>query len=66
MMGKEGHIQLSNYGRTQSIMSHCCSQSYVAPELTVSSAVDWWGVGVCIFKMLTGTLVRDFILWKLF
>ncbi|KAI8987226.1 kinase-like domain-containing protein [Pilobolus umbonatus] len=57
-----GHIKLTDFGFAKRIdkmtWTVCGTPDYIAPEIILSrgytKAVDWWGLGVLLFEMITG------------
>ncbi|KAG8230392.1 hypothetical protein J437_LFUL009865, partial [Ladona fulva] len=67
LLDKDGHIKIADfglckeditYGRTT--RSFCGTPEYLAPEVVEDNyygvAVDWWGMGVLMYEMMTGRL----------
>jgi serine/threonine protein kinase len=68
LLDHEGHLLLTDFGlsKVSSSESRCSSllgtPGYMAPEVLCDdgseygAAVDWWGVGILAFELLTGNL----------
>ncbi|KDR04209.1 Ribosomal protein S6 kinase alpha-4 [Zootermopsis nevadensis] len=68
LIDSEGHIAITDFGLTKSFLSYtkknrayswCGTPSYMAPEMIDSETgygieVDWWGVGLICYEMLSG------------
>ena len=62
----EGHVKICDFGLskdgvskpTEGAMSLCGTPEYLAPEVLDrkghGTCVDWWGLGMVLFEMLTG------------
>jgi len=67
MLDREGHIKITDFGLCKedvnygdSTTTFCGTPEYLAPEVIEDSdygrAVDWWGVGVVMYEMISGML----------
>jgi len=67
MLDRFGHIKITDFGLCKedvkfgdSTSTFCGTPEYLAPEVIEDSAygnsVDWWGVGVVMFEMISGML----------
>lgn len=67
MLDRHGHIKITDFGLCKEQMNHgdstttfCGTPEYLAPEVIEDSdygrAVDWWGVGVVMYEMISGML----------
>jgi RAC serine/threonine-protein kinase len=67
MLDHEGHIKITDFGLCKedvnfgdSTGTFCGTPEYLAPEVIEDSdygrAVDWWGVGVVMYEMISGVL----------
>ncbi|KAG5180123.1 putative protein kinase [Tribonema minus] len=66
ILDMEGHIKLADFGLAKTGVRHsahgatslCGTPEYLSPEILNrrghGTAVDWWGLGMVIFEMLTG------------
>jgi serine/threonine protein kinase len=66
LLDANGHIKLADFGlakdnvheATHGATSACGTPAYLSPEVvnkqTHGTAVDWWGLGMVTFEMLTG------------
>jgi serine/threonine protein kinase len=66
LLDRDGHLKLGDFGlakdnvteATQGAQSVCGTPEYMAPEVINKSghgtAVDWWGLGMLMYEMLTG------------
>lgn len=62
LIDQRGHVKLTDFGFAKTVphktWTVCGTPDYLAPEIIRSKgytkAVDWWGLGVLIFEMLTG------------
>ena len=66
VIDNEGHIKLTDFGLSKSNFEQnqkntiCGTMKYIAPE-TISGkkysfSIDWWGLGIIIYRMLTAKL----------
>jgi serine/threonine protein kinase len=68
LLDSDGHIAVADYGlskefdpdkKRQRTYSLCGTNEYMAPEVHRckghSMTVDWWSIGIAIYKMLTGS-----------
>ena len=66
LLAPDGHLKLVDFGLGKAAPAGqsgpCCSQDYCAPEVfgatQAPASADFWALGVALFKMLTGLLVR--------
>jgi len=67
LLDQEGHIKITDFGLSKEEMTFgattttfCGTPEYLAPEVLEDSeygrAVDWWGLGVIMFEMMTSKL----------
>jgi RAC serine/threonine-protein kinase len=67
MLDREGHIKITDFGLCKeninsgdATSTFCGTPEYLAPEVIEDSeygqSVDWWGVGVVMFEMISGQL----------
>jgi RAC serine/threonine-protein kinase len=67
MLDRDGHIKITDFGlckenitAADATTTFCGTPEYLAPEVIEDSeygrAVDWWGVGVVMYEMITGML----------
>jgi len=67
MLDREGHIKITDFGlckeeihKGDATTTFCGTPEYLAPEVIEDSdygqSVDWWGVGVVCFEMISGQL----------
>lgn len=67
LLDKDGHIKIADFGLCKEDMkwgnttkTFCGTPEYLAPEVLDDSdynrAVDWWGVGVVMYEMMSGRL----------
>ena len=67
MLDRDGHIKITDFGlckenitASDATTTFCGTPEYLAPEVIEDSeygrAVDWWGVGVVMYEMITGML----------
>jgi serine/threonine protein kinase len=65
LIDEDGHVKLTDFGVAKLGMAansttgtFCGTPEYMAPEMVKgvphTRAVDWWGLGVLVFEMLTG------------
>jgi len=62
MLTATGHVKLVDFGLAKFVIGQtytCCgTPEYMAPEVIANEghcrAVDWWGLGVLIFELMTG------------
>jgi serine/threonine protein kinase len=67
LLSADGHIAIADYGLSKKFLSYrkkhhtysaCGTPQYIAPEVIEEGGhgteVDWWGVGVIAYEMLTG------------
>mmetsp|Transcript_13376 Transcript_13376/g.13295 ORF Transcript_13376/g.13295 Transcript_13376/m.13295 type:complete len:164 (+) Transcript_13376:32-523(+) len=66
IIGKDGHVKLTDFGLSKDNFSEdqehtiCGTIKYIAPEAIAghpyNHMVDWWSLGIIIYRMLTGKL----------
>uniref|UniRef100_A0A4W5RLF6 Protein kinase cAMP-dependent X-linked catalytic subunit n=1 Tax=Hucho hucho TaxID=62062 RepID=A0A4W5RLF6_9TELE len=69
LLDSEGHIRLTDFGFAKKLSDRtwtlCGTPEYLAPEVIQSKghgrAVDWWALGILIFEMLAGDLIKKFL-----
>uniref|UniRef100_A0A8C5QGB6 Uncharacterized protein n=1 Tax=Leptobrachium leishanense TaxID=445787 RepID=A0A8C5QGB6_9ANUR len=65
LLDSQGHIKIADFGlalenvyRNQTAKGYAGTLGYVAPEMLrdqrYNAAVDWWSMGVMVYKMVTG------------
>lgn len=62
LLNAEGHLKVTDMGLSKFVIGKtyttCGTPDYFAPELIQSightSAVDWWGLGILLFELMTG------------
>ena len=63
MINERGYLQLGDFGMSRITHSRtytfCGTADYMAPEMVSreghSKSVDFWGLGILIYEMLTGS-----------
>ncbi|GFR91744.1 serine/threonine-protein kinase N2 [Elysia marginata] len=69
LLDSEGYLKMADFGLCKEGMGYqdrtstfCGTPEFLAPEVltetSYSRAVDWWGLGVLIYEMLVGELLR--------
>uniref|UniRef100_A0A8C7KVI9 Protein kinase cAMP-dependent X-linked catalytic subunit n=1 Tax=Oncorhynchus kisutch TaxID=8019 RepID=A0A8C7KVI9_ONCKI len=69
LLDSEGHIRLTDFGFAKKLSDRtwtlCGTPEYLAPEVIQSKghgrAVDWWALGILVFEMLAGDLIKKFL-----
>ncbi|XP_075813459.1 cAMP-dependent protein kinase catalytic subunit PRKX isoform X2 [Microtus pennsylvanicus] len=69
LLDREGHIKLTDFGFSKKLVDRtwtlCGTPEYLAPEVIQSKghgrAVDWWALGILIFEMLSGDLIKKLL-----
>ncbi|XP_078734561.1 putative serine/threonine-protein kinase PRKY isoform X1 [Lampetra fluviatilis] len=69
LLDRDGHVKLTDFGFAKILQDRtwtmCGTPEYLAPEIIQSKGygkgVDWWALGVLIFEMLCGDLIKKLL-----
>lgn len=76
LLDKEGHIKITDFGLCkeditygQTTRTFCGTPEYLAPEVLEDNdygrAVDWWGIGVVMYEMVSHRMFHIFSMFNL-